>query len=52
MVWSYFGSSRGKGVHDVVGAILKQKIRKEQLNMECRTQFQCVTDVVVFYNRK
>jgi hypothetical protein len=24
IVWSYFGSRHGKGVHDGVGAILKQ----------------------------
>jgi hypothetical protein len=33
MVWSYFGSGHGKGVHDKVGVILKQEIPKEQLTM-------------------
>jgi hypothetical protein len=33
MVWSYFCNGHGKGVHDEVGAILKQEIQKEQLIM-------------------
>jgi hypothetical protein len=34
MLWSYFGSGHGKGVHDGAGAVLKQPIRKEQMKME------------------
>jgi hypothetical protein len=34
MLWSYFGSRHGKGVHDGVGAILKQEINKEQVRMD------------------
>ncbi len=33
MVWSYFGSGHGKGVHDMAGVVLKQEIQKEQLTM-------------------
>jgi plasmid stability protein len=33
MVWFYFGSGHGKGVHDGVRTILKQEIQKEQMNM-------------------
>jgi hypothetical protein len=34
MVWFYFGNGHGKGVHDGVGAMLKQEIHKEQLIMD------------------
>jgi hypothetical protein len=34
MVWSYFGSGYGKGVHDGAEAMLKQEIWKEQLTMD------------------
>jgi plasmid stability protein len=51
MVWSYFGSRHGKGVHDGAREILKQKIREEQLNMDAR-RFQSVADVVSFCERK
>jgi hypothetical protein len=33
MVWSYFGSGHGKGVHDRAGVVLKQEIQKENLIM-------------------
>ncbi len=33
MVWSYFGSGHGKGVHDRAGVVLKQEIQKEKLTM-------------------
>jgi len=29
MLWSYFGLGHGKGVHDGVGANLKQETKKE-----------------------
>jgi len=29
MLWSYFGVEHGEGVHDGVGAILKQEIKEE-----------------------
>jgi len=51
MVWSYFGSRHGKGVHDGVGAIFDQKIRKEQLNMDAK-RFQSVAYAVSFYERR
>jgi hypothetical protein len=34
MIWSYFNSGHGKGVHIGVRAILKQKIQKEKMNMD------------------
>jgi hypothetical protein len=34
MLWSYFGSGHGKGVHDGVRTILKQEIWKEQLQID------------------
>jgi hypothetical protein len=34
MVWSYFGSGHGKGDHNGAGVVLKQEIRKEQMNMD------------------
>ncbi len=51
MVWSYFGSGHGKGVHDEVGAILKQEIQKEQLIMNSQ-RFHCVVDAIDFCKRK
>jgi hypothetical protein len=51
MVWSFFGNGRGKGVHDGVGVILKQEIRKEQLTMDSQC-LQNVADVVVFFVSK
>jgi hypothetical protein len=44
MVWSYFGSDHGKGVHDGVGAALKQEIWKEHMRMDSE-QLQNVIDV-------
>lgn len=51
MVWFYFGSGHGKGVHDGVRTILKQEIQKEQMNMNSEW-LQCVADVVAFSQRK
>jgi hypothetical protein len=34
MIWFYFDSGHGKGVHGGVTAILKQKIQKEKMNMD------------------
>lgn len=47
MVWSFFGSGHGKGVHDGAGAILKQSIRKEQMKMET-PKLHNAADVVAF----
>jgi hypothetical protein len=38
MVWSYFGSGHGKGVHDGARVVFKQNIIKKQMNMDS-TQF-------------
>jgi hypothetical protein len=51
MVWSFFKLSHGKGVHDGAGVVLKQKIQKEQMNMESKTQLQCAIDVVFLCSR-
>jgi hypothetical protein len=51
MIWSYFGLSHGKDVHDEARIVLKQKICKEQMNMESKIQFQCAVNVV-FYTKK
>jgi hypothetical protein len=32
MIWSFFGTSHGKIVHDGVGAIIKQFLWQEQVN--------------------
>jgi hypothetical protein len=48
MLWSYFGSGHGKGVHDRAGARLKRSIRNEQMKMET-PKLQIVADIVVFY---
>ena len=52
MVWSYFGSGHGKGLHDGAGAMLKCAIRSEEMNFESRTRLQKAADVVDFCNRK
>ena len=52
MVWSYFGSGHGKGLHDGAGAMLKCAIRSEEMNFESRTKLQSAADVVDFCNRK
>ena len=52
MVWSYFGSGHGKGLHDGAGAILKCAIRAEEMNFDSRTKLQTAADVVSFCNRK
>ena len=52
MVWSYFGSGHGKGLHDGAGAMLKCAIRSEEMNFESRTKLQTAADVVAFCNRK
>jgi hypothetical protein len=31
LLWNYFTTGRGKGEVDGIGALLKQKLRKEQL---------------------
>jgi hypothetical protein len=36
MVWSYFGSTHGKGKHDGIGAVIKQTLTKEKLNVNGR----------------
>jgi hypothetical protein len=41
VLWSYFGLEHGKGVHDGVGAILKQEIREEQLLMVSQKTSKC-----------
>lgn len=51
MVWSFFGSGHGKGVHDGAGAVLKQEIRKQQLNMDS-PRMQNAADVVAFCKKK
>ncbi len=51
MVWSYFGGGHGKGDHDGASVVLKQEIRKEQMNMDS-VQFQKATNVVAFFERK
>ncbi len=51
MVWSYFKFGHGKGVHDGVGAILKQEIIKEQFNMYPK-RLQSVFDVVSYCERR
>lgn len=52
MVWSYFGSGHGKGLHDGAGAMLKCAIRNEEMNFDSRTKLQTAADVVNFCNRK
>jgi hypothetical protein len=51
MLWSYFGSGHGKGVHDGAGAMLKQSIRTEQMKMES-PKLQTAADVVAFCLQK
>jgi hypothetical protein len=51
MVWCYFGNDCGKGVHDGVGVILKQEIRKEQLTMDSQC-LQNAANVVAFFVSK
>jgi hypothetical protein len=51
IVWSYFGSKHGKGVHNGVKAIFKHEIKKEQLNVDGRRP-QCTTDVVSCCEKK
>ncbi|KAG0596207.1 hypothetical protein M758_UG232800 [Ceratodon purpureus] len=48
MVWSYFGSGHGKGLHDGARAMLKCAIRKEEMNFDSRTKLQNAADVVSF----
>jgi hypothetical protein len=51
MVWSFFRSSHGKGVHDGASVVLKQEIYKEQLGMNpCK--LQNASDVVAFCQRR
>jgi hypothetical protein len=45
MLWNFFGSGRGKGEHDGVGAIAKRKLWKEQLRLNA-TPFQNAWNVV------
>ena len=52
MVWSYFGSGHGKGVHDGAGAMLKCALRREEMNFQSRTRLQSAADVVNFCNCK
>ena len=52
MVWSYFGSGHGKGLHDGAGAMLKCAIRREEMNFDSRTKLESASDVVSFCNRK
>jgi hypothetical protein len=47
MVWSYFGSGHGKGDHDGANVVLKQEIRKEQMNMDS-VRLQNATNVLHF----
>ncbi len=51
MVWSCFGFGHGKEVHDDVKVVLKQEIKKKQLNMDGRW-LQNVVDVVALCERK
>ncbi len=51
VVWSYFGFRHGKEVHDGAGTILKQEIKKEQVNMDA-TKLQNATDVLSFCLKK
>jgi hypothetical protein len=32
MLWSFFGSKHGKGLHDGVGTTIKRLLRREQLD--------------------
>ena len=52
MIWSYYGSGHGKGLHDGAGAMLKQAIRRDEMNFDSRTKLQSAADVVGFCNRK
>lgn len=45
MLWSYFRSDHGKGIHDGVGVILMHFIRKEQMRMD-NPNLQTTRDVV------
>ncbi len=49
MVWFYFGSGHGKGVHDGARVLLKQEIKKQQLTMD-NERLWCVAYVVFFVN--
>jgi hypothetical protein len=51
MLWSYFGSGHSKGIHDGVGAMLKQSIWYEQMKMES-PKLQTAANVVAFYLQK
>ena len=52
MVWSYFVSGHGKGVHDGAGAVLKQEIRKAQMSVDSSLKMQCAEDVVNYCRAK
>ncbi len=47
MVWSYFGSGHGKGVHHGVGVVLKQELKQNQMRMDGE-RLQSVVNVVAF----
>jgi hypothetical protein len=33
MIWSFFGTSHGKGTHDGTGGVIKWFLQQEQLNV-------------------
>jgi hypothetical protein len=47
MCWNYFASGHGKGEVDGASALLKRKIRKEQINYDGR-KLQTATEIVQF----
>ena len=50
MVWSFFGSGHGKGLHDGAGAMLKCAIHTEEMNFGSKTKLQNTADDVSFCN--
>jgi hypothetical protein len=50
MIWSFFGSSHGKGPHDGACAIVKGFLKKEQQNVHAE-KLQNVKEVVTFLKK-
>jgi hypothetical protein len=48
MIWSFFGSGHGKGLHDGACAIVKGFLRKEQQNAHAK-KLQNVEEEVTFF---
>jgi hypothetical protein len=51
MLWSFFGSSHGKGPHDGVRAMIKRFLCRKQLNPQAK-KLQNVEEVVEFLHER